>query len=244
MVIKFTCEYDGTDFCGFQRQKNGISVQQILEESLSGIFGEKIVIHASGRTDTGVHARAQVCSFKVTNDKLEISGLGRRMNSVLHESIAVRDFQVMGDDFSARFSVKGKKYLYRCYVSQSKSPLRDRFALQLYKSHDIASMQKAANMLMGTHDFSAFCCVRTDKEDKVRTIHELRIESVGGEINFWIRGNGFLRNMVRIIVGTLLDVGVGKISVDDVYAILESKDRNRAGKTADARGLTLWCVEY
>jgi len=248
MVLKFKCEYDGMNYCGFQRQKNGLSVQQVLEETLTEIFSEKITLHASGRTDAGVHARSQVCSFKISLksnfDDIELFNLARRVNSMLPPPIAVRDFEVAEDGFNARYAVVAKTYVYRCYVSKFRSPLRDSYMLQIYEMPNVDAMRDAAKMLIGKHDFTSFCNVQTDKEDKVRTIHELEIKYDGDEIIFKICGNGFLRNMVRIIVGTLLDVGNGKILVSDVDKILKSKDRNMAGKTVDAKGLILWEVEY
>ncbi|MCL2755865.1 MAG: tRNA pseudouridine(38-40) synthase TruA [Firmicutes bacterium] len=245
MVFKFTCEYNGKNYQGFQRQNNGPSVQAVLEDALGRIFSQKIVIAASGRTDTGVHAMGQVCSFVVDTDMVwDLYKLAGSVNAFLPDDVAVRDFEIMEDGFNARFSVKSKSYIYRCYVGQVQSPLRDGFMLQLYKMPEVGFMQDAAKLLVGTHDFTSFSNVNTDKVDKVRTVTEFDVKLDGDEITFKISGNGFLRNMVRILVGTLLDVGYGKISVDDIKAIIDSKDREKAGQTVAAKGLYLMKVEY
>lgn len=283
MTFRFTCEYNGKNFCGFQRQKNGISIQQVLEEAFSKYFGQDIGITASGRTDSGVHAKGQVCSFqrdagpsncrsiarsgeenpRYASHTMNNKGLFRvetAVNSWLPSEVCVRDLRIVDDSFNARFDVRAKTYVYRCFVSPHRSPLRDGTMLQLYKKPDLGQIELAAKYLVGTHDFTAFSSASSDKENRVRTIHSLEVVTFGrdgaghlggvnveggiNEISFVIRGNGFLRNMVRIIVGTLLEVGEGRRMPDDVRVVLESRDRTLAGKTAPAHGLCLESVEY
>ena len=259
MKFKFKCEYDGTDFHGFQKQKNGISVQQVLEEALSKYFQCNIEIVASGRTDKGVHATGQVCSFDLSDDytprfcarlknkedkfKVEIG-----VNSFLPSSVAIRDFEIAEENFHARFSAMAKTYTYKCSVSPVRSPLRDRFMVQLYKMPDIKVIQALASYLVGTHDFSALSNPNTARENKIRTIKLFEVKLINDEIIFNITGNSFLRNMVRIIVGTLLEIGYSGMNVPDAIAYIEkvivSKDRKMAGKTADAKGLCLVSVVY
>ena len=189
MVIKFTCEYNGKDFCGFQRQARGRSVQQVLEDALTRYFGEKIVIHGSGRTDAGVHAREQVCSFamrQMRNEANEVN-LGKiegAVNSFLPSDVAVRDFQIMPDGFHARYSVKRKTYLYRVYVARYKSPLREEYYHKLHKVPEVESMRQKAAAFKGC---------------------DIVIESRGDdEIWFWVSGPGFKYRMVRRMVGELI----------------------------------------
>ncbi|MCL2569927.1 MAG: tRNA pseudouridine(38-40) synthase TruA [Firmicutes bacterium] len=244
MTIRFVCEYNGTKYSGFQIQKNGNSIQAELESALSKCLIQDIKITGSGRTDAGVHARGQVCSFVLVEaGDLDLFKLTGSVNAFLPEDIGVRDFMIVKDGFNARFDAKWKTYVYRCYVCKQRRPLLDDFYLRLYKDLDIAVMKDVAKILCGTHDFSAFSCIHTDKSDKVRTI-DIDIQFVDDRIYFKFGGNGFLRNMVRILVGTLIEVGEGKISPNEINDILQSGDRKRAGKTADAKGLTLESVEY
>jgi tRNA pseudouridine38-40 synthase len=254
MVIRFCVEYDGRGFHGFQRQSGKVSVQQVLEGALSQYFGRGITIVGSGRTDAGVHARGQVCSFRI--DSFE--GLGEKdaykiaaaVNSFLPDSVAVRDFCVAGDGFHAQIYAKSKTYVYRCYVSPYRSPLRDWNHLQLFKMPDVARMRKAAKMLEGEHDFACFGRAEGNSRLKstVRTVHEFNVRAgevlPDDEIHFVVRGSGFLHNMVRIMCGVLLDVGYGKIEPEAVAAMLDGKRCDVATKTLTARGLTLECVEY
>jgi len=258
MTLKFLCEYDGTNYCGFQRQKNGPSIQQTIEDALSKYFKCEITLVTSGRTDAGVHAKGQTCSFRLDyekfNPKFDISNdqkyndimrkIELGINSFLPSDIAIRSLEVVQDDFNARYHATSKTYIYKCYTSHVQSPLRNRFMWQLYKMPCIKSMKDAAQFLIGEHDFSSFSSTHTDKEDKVRNILGLDILQSEDEISFVIKGTGFLRNMVRIIVGTLLDTGYKVIEIKDMQRILLSKDRSQAGKTAPAKGLCLKVVEY
>jgi len=252
MVYKFTCEYAGTNYCGFQRQRNGITIQEVIESALSRYFGKEIKLVGSGRTDAGVHARGQVCSFNTESnarDSKSLYKLCAAVNSFLPPDISVRDFETdpMTDGakaFNARAHAKAKTYIYRCFVSPFRSALREQFYHKLYKQPNITQMQRAAAALTGTHDFTSFASADTDKTNKVRTIYNIAITQTDDEIAFRVRGDAFLKNMVRIIVGTLLAVGNNDIPADDIAKILAARDRNRAGVTAPAKGLCLESVEY
>jgi len=268
MIIRFTCEYDGATFSGFQRQKNATSVQGVLENALERALGQKITLHASGRTDAGVHASGQVCSFKYPGSLIcysDAKGSGEEssvsttlegkpvcffklqgsVNSFLPKSIRIRDIGCAPDNFNARFDVQAKIYVYKCYISRIPSPLRDTQMMQLHSVPNMELMRAAAEQLVGRHDFTSFSSTKTDKQDKIRTIHSINITAPAhDEIHFAIRGDGFLRNMVRIIIGTLLDVGNLKTCPLGIKEILDARNRERAGTTAPAHGLCLIDVEY
>lgn len=243
-TFRFTCEYNGAPFHGFQRQANAPTVQAELELVLFKYFNQKITLYASGRTDAGVHARGQVCSFVADGVHSEMFKIASAVNSFLPPSVATRDWQIVPPDFNARFDTKAKTYSYKTYINRHRSPLSDPYALQLYTVPDVGAMRGATKCLVGEHDFSAFTTVKNEKENRVRTVYSLEINCNENEIVFFVRGNGFLKNMVRIVVGTLLDVGYGKLTAADMPRILESRDRTLAGKTAPAHGLCLESVEY
>jgi len=222
MVIKFICEYNGKDFHGFQRQKDLRTVQKVLEEALSKYFGEAIKIVASGRTDTGVHARGQVVSFRVTR---EISGthqLCNAINAFLPLDVSVRDFEIRHDDFHAQFSAKAKTYIYKCYISKFRSALRDETHMQLYTAPDIDKMKEVAKKFIGTQNFKEYTTDKTDSKDFIRTIYSFDIKQVGDEVHLIIKGSGFMKKMVRILCGVVLGII----------------------KTLPAHGLVLDSVEY
>lgn len=241
MVIRFTCEYSGKNFHGFQRQRAGLrSVQAVLEEALSKYFGGNITIAGSGRTDAGVHARGQVVSFKApyipqnakkTPDTPNMYKLCASINAFLPKDVSVRDFEIKPDDFHAQFSAKAKTYLYKCYVSKHRSALRDETHLHVYDMPDLNKMLIAIQELTGTRSFKEFTTDKTDSKDFVRTIFEFAIERhENDEIHFIVRGSGFMRNMVRILCGRVLDIGLGVTSPRI--------------KTLPPHGLILDSVEY
>jgi len=202
MVTKFVCEYNGKNFCGFQRQKNLRTVQLVLEEALSKYFGERIKIVGSGRTDTGVHAKGQVCSF--IKEVKDLYKLNTAINAFLPTDVSVRDFEAMPDDFHAQFSAKAKTYVYKCYVSKFRSALRDDTHLQLYTMPDINKAKAAAKKFVGTMDFKKYTTDKTDSKGFVRTIYSFDINTSGDEIHLVVKGSGFMRNMVRILCGAVL----------------------------------------
>jgi tRNA pseudouridine38-40 synthase len=241
--IKLIVAYDGTDFHGFQSQPNLRTVQSELQQAIERLTGESIQITGSGRTDAGVHAWGQVVNFH-TSSRIPIDKWLIAMNSVLPQDLVIRGAEEASRDFHARFDATAKTYLYQIDPGLYPDVFRRRHVWHVPYRLEIDSMRKAAVWFTGEHDFTSFCNASTPVEDKVRQIHEIRVEEFGNVLKIWVHGNGFLWNMVRILVGTLVDVGRGRISSDEIPAILAAKDRTRAGVTAPARGLTLFEVLY
>lgn len=248
--IRMTVSYDGAAYNGFQIQPGLTTVQEELEKSIKLLTGEQLKITASGRTDAGVHARGQVFNF-CTESQIPLERWCLALNSRLPEDIVVRDALHVPDDFHSRRSAKRKTYRYT--VRCGKNP--DVFKRHLEFHHpallDIEGMREGLRHIVGEHDFSSFCSARTTKNSFIRTIYEakLKCEPFDEDLNSFafhiiLTGNGFLYNMVRIIVGTLLQVGEGKRSGSEIKAILEAKNRAKAGPTAMAHGLMLWEVFY
>jgi tRNA pseudouridine38-40 synthase len=242
--VKCTIAYDGTYFHGYQVQPRERTVQGLIESILSSIHkGASVRISGSGRTDAGVHANGQVFHFdtplSIPEEKWPIV-----LNTRLPDEVTVKEAVFVSTDFHSRFSVEQKEYRYRIYTGESRSPFNRHFALHYPHTLSVPDMERAARHLIGEHDFTSFCSAKTEVEDKVRTIHRIEIQEHEEEIIFSFVGNGFLYNMVRILVGTLLEVGSGNIPVDEMPGILEARDRNKAGKTAPPHGLYLWKVEY
>jgi len=242
--FKMTVEYDGAAYCGWQRQLNGISIQQKLEEAIKLITGQKVVVIGSGRTDAGVHAMNQVGSFKCST-KLPVNKIFLGMNSVLPPDIVVKELEEVADDFNALRDVKSKTYIYRIYNQRLRPALGRNYSWHVRYPLDIAKMKKAAKYLPGTHDFSCFCATGTDVKDRVRTIVGIEFKTDDdGLIEIKVESHGFLKYMVRNIIGTLVDVGRGKRKPEEMKEIIESKNRNIAGATAPACGLFLKEVKY
>ncbi|MGZ0051185.1 tRNA pseudouridine(38-40) synthase TruA [Brevibacillus gelatini] len=235
--------YDGTDFSGFQVQPDQVTVQGEIEAALKRITGEEIQIHGSGRTDAGVHARGQVIHFD-TNSHIPLDKWRFVLNNQLPDSIVIRSVEEVPETFHARFDVRVKEYRYCIDNNPVADVFRHRYADHIRFPLDVEAMQQAARHLVGEHDFTSFCSAKTFVEDKVRTVYSLTVERFGGEVWVTCRGNGFLYNMVRIIVGTLVEVGQGKRHPDELKKILAARDREMAGKTAPAKGLTMWEVVY
>lgn len=236
-------EYKGTNYCGWQRQENGLAVQEVLEKAFSDLFGAPTAVTASGRTDAGVHALGQVVHFdaqtSIPTDKIPFA-----VNTTLPEDVRVTSCVVAPDDFNARFDAKRKTYAYHVYFSRHLHPLKSDYATQITTPLDLSAMRRAAEYVVGEHDFACFEATGSVVKSTVRTIYELRLDEENGEIVIRVTGNGFLYNMVRILAGTLVYVGVGKLSPEDVRDILLSGDRTRAGVTLPAAGLCLERVEY
>lgn len=244
MIVKLTVSYDGTNYCGWQVQPNKITVQEVVEKALFTLTGEKIKVIGSGRTDAGVHAEGQVAHFKREKENIPPEKFALALNIILPDDVKVVKSERADDDFSARRSAKRKTYVYRTYVSTAILPLKDRYAVQLEKQPDVSAMKECAKLIEGEHDFKAFCSSGTSVKTTVRTVYSIDIEERGNEIIFSVTGNGFLYNMVRIIVGTLLAVGRGKIGKKEVEEMLTTGKRALGGKTIPAKGLTLLSVEY
>lgn len=240
--VKLTVEYVGTDFCGWQSQKNGISVQDTLEKALCSYFDCDFVrVYAAGRTDVGVHSRGQTVHFD-TDKKVNTFKLCLGVNLRLPASVAVTDAQIVADDFDARFDALSKTYCYRVYVSPVRKPTLDVNCLQVYKPLDVAAMQKAASLLVGTHDFAAFQNTGSNLKGTVRTINSFRVAEEKGVICFWVNGNAFLYNQVRLMCGLLVEIGNGKRDETNLKQMLSGK--KIAVKTLPAKGLTLEKVYY
>lgn len=242
-TIKLVVEYDGTDLCGWQRQDNGPTVQQHLEEALATMTGEATAVIGASRTDAGVHAEGQVACF-TTESSIPVDGFRLGLSSALPDSIAVRDAAEVGADFHARFSARGKHYRYRVLARRAPSPLRARTTWHRPRPIDADLMRRAAADLVGEHDFRGFRAAGCQARTTVRTVTSIDIATDDDQVIIDVRGNAFLRNMVRIIAGTLVEVGEGRRPADSIPATLASGDRAAAGQTAPARGLTLVEVFY
>lgn len=242
--FKLIVQYDGTDFSGFQVQPEKRTVQGELEKVLEFLMQEKVRIYASGRTDTGVSAFAQVCHFD-TEKKIDAKKLEVSLNGLLPSDVAVSKVEKVGMDFDSRFTAKKKTYQFRFYVSRYELPLLERQAVRINDYADVSKMNKACKFLIGTYDFSSFVAAKSGKTDFVRTIYDAKIVEIGdGIFAFEVTGNGFLYNMVRIIFGTLLKVGYGKMKPEEMKDVIDAKDRKRAGKTMPAKGLLMKSVVY
>jgi tRNA pseudouridine38-40 synthase len=241
--------YDGTAYHGFQSQPGGNTVQDRLEEAVRILTGERVKVHGSGRTDAGVHARGQVINIH-TASRIPIERWCLAMNSRLPDDIVVSDAREVPEDFHARRSALRKTYRYTIHNGRYPDPLTRLYTLHVYRPLCADRMAEGLSYLIGEHDFTSYCSPRTEMEDRVRTIYSgsVRTEAAAGEsdrrIVIEITGNGFLYNMVRIIVGTLILVGREEMEPIRMRRILEAKDRSGAGPTAPAHGLTLWSVEY
>ena len=236
--------YDGTNYHGFQRQNNALAVQELVEEALNKILKETINLAASGRTDTGVHALGQVVSF-ATNAKIPTDRIVFAMRSFLPKDIIVYEAKDVDSSFNARFSALDKTYRYKIRLSSVESPFCRNYAWQMNKTLDLKAMQKASNLLLGKHDFSAFRTLGSTPVSPLKTMYQAKwLDKGDGKLEFVINGDGFLYHMVRNIVGCLVRVGENKISVDNFKDILESKNRAKAGAMAPACGLYLEKVNY
>lgn len=242
--FKLVLSYDGSRYKGWQKQGNSENtIQQRLEALLSRLLGQQIEIAGSGRTDAGVHARMQVCSFHAETD-MTCSELLCAIRRYLPEDIGAESLEPAPPRFHARLSCKRKSYVYRIWTSTAPNVFERKYMYFFTQPLDIDSMRRAACALCGTHDFTAFCANRRMKKSAVRTLENIDIVQLGGELRITLTGSGFLYNMVRIIIGTLLEVGTGKRSPGEMADILSSRDRSHAGFTAPPQGLTLWSVEY
>ena len=242
--IKLTMEYVGTAFNGFQVQPEKRTVEGEVEKSLSLILNQPIKIYASGRTDAGVHSLGQVAHFDIEED-MDVNFLQHELIKLLPEDITISEVSVAEPGFDSRFSVKKKTYVYKFYLSRFERALYKNRALRVNDNIEIEPMKEACKYLIGIHDFTSFVARKSGKTDFVRTIYSAQIkETEEGLFEFEITGNGFLYNMVRIIMGTLIDVGAGRKSPSSVKTIIEGKNRALAGKTVLPHGLYMKRVEY
>ena len=242
--IKLIIEYDGTNYQGWQVQPGDPTVQGTLEEKLSRLTGERIHLFGSGRTDSGVHALGQVAHFK-TQSQMDTHTIQRALNSLLPSDIMIQKVEEVGEGFHARKHSKSKVYEYRILNRKLRSVFHQGYIWHVPQKLNLAEMKKATQSLIGEHDFSAFRTVGSPTRTAVRRV--IRAEwkkGRGGLIRFEIEANGFLKQMVRSIVGTLVEIGKGKKKASDLRKVLNSKDRKEAGPTAPAQGLFLKEVKY
>lgn len=241
--IKLTIEYEGSDFNGWQKQPDKLNIQGTIEKVLESITGEKVELNASGRTDAGVHALGQVANFK-TNSSIPIEKFAIAINSRLKKTIVVKKAEEVEEDFHARYNCKKKTYEYVINNSEYGSAVFRNLAYHIPQKLDVEKMNKAAKLFIGEHDFKAFKSSGTSSKSSVRTIYDASVIKEGENVKIRLTGNGFLYNMVRIISGTLVDVGLGKLEPEEITRIIEERDRTKAGKTLPAHGLYLISVEY
>lgn len=242
--VKIEISYDGTRYKGFQKlADNDMTIQGKLEAVISKMTGENIELIASGRTDMGVHAIRQVANFK-TNTKEGVDKIQKYLNMYLPEDIVVMSAEEVEERFHSRYNVKSKTYVYKIDNNEYPSPFNRKYRTHIPKKLDIKKMKDASKFLLGEHDFSSFVSSKSKKKSNVRTIYSIEINSKDGNIDIYVKGNGFLHNMVRIIVGTLVDVGLGKIDPEQMKNLLLAKKRTLASDTAPAKGLALLDVKY
>ncbi len=243
MRIKLVISYDGTNYCGWQKQKNGVSIQEVLEKAVENATGESVLATASGRTDAGVHASGQVVHFD-TNATIPAEKFYKALNPFLPSDVKVLSSSLVDGGFNARKSAKEKTYEYSFYFAEVDLPLKDRYAVRLEETPDFDKMQKALELFVGEHDFKAFSRPGSSVKTTVRRIFSIRLDKKEKGFSISITGGGFLYNMVRIISGAILDVGYNKITLLDIERALETGKRELLGKTLPAKGLTLVKVEY
>ncbi|MBP5404443.1 MAG: tRNA pseudouridine(38-40) synthase TruA [Clostridia bacterium] len=243
MRVLLRVEYKGVGYCGWQRQKNGLSVQEVLANAVREVTGKSATMHGSGRTDAKVHAMGQAVHFD-TDTKIPLEKLPIALNAHLPSDVRVLSAVRVEDSFNARFDALSKTYLYKLYCAPVSSPLREGLYAYVPKKPNVALMRLAAEKIIGEHDFKCFQAAGGHVKTTVRRISSFEIEERGDEILFEVTGNGFLYNMVRIMVGTLYYVGIGKLSPEDVEEIIASGDRTKAGKTMPPEGLYLKKVVY
>lgn len=242
--IKLVIEYDGKEFNGWQKQPNKLNIQGTIEKAIEAITKEKVELMASGRTDAGVHALGQVANFK-TNSNIPIDKFAIAINSNLKKSIIIKSAEEVDEKFHSRLSCKKKTYRYIMNNSKYGTAIYRNLETCIKEKLDIEKMKEAVKYFEGEHDFKAFKASGTSSKSSVRTIYKAEvIEKENDRIYVELTGNGFLYNMVRIIVGTLVEVGMGKIEPQDIKGIIDSKDRKNAGKTLPPQGLYLLRVEY
>lgn len=241
--VKLTVSYDGTNYCGWQVQPNGITIQEVLNQCLSEFTGEKIETIGASRTDAGVHALGNVAVFdtemRMPGDKFSFA-----LNQRLPEDIRIQKSEEVDVNFHPRYIKSQKTYEYRILNRRFPIPTERFYSHFTYIPLDIEKMREAAEYLVGEHDFKSFCGTGAQVKTTVRTVKEIQIEKNEDRITIRITGEGFLYNMVRIIAGTLMDIGGGLYPPEKIQEILEAKDRKKAGPTAPARGLTLMEIQY
>lgn len=242
--IKLVVAYDGTNYCGWQVQPNGTSIQSVLQEAIEDLVNEKIQLTGASRTDSGVHALGQVAVFDTTRDHIEPWKFAMAINQRLPKDIVVQSSQVVSDDFHPRYCDTTKTYVYKILNRRFPLPQERLSSYFVPKVLDVESMQEAGKVLIGKHDFHNFCSLKTSVEDTVREIYSLELKKEDDMLSMTITGNGFLYNMVRIIMGALIKVGHGQKTKEDIVLALNTDQRVIVGPTAPAQGLTLVEIKY
>lgn len=241
--VKLTVAYDGTNYCGWQLQSNGVTIEEKLNQALGSLFGEEIRVIGASRTDAGVHSLGNVCIFD-TAARMPAEKISYALNQRLPDDIVVVDSCEVDAGFHPRFSKSRKTYEYRILNRRFPDPTRRLDTLFFHHPLQVERMQQAAAYLVGEHDFKSFASVHMQAETSVRTIYACEVKKCGDVICIRVTGNGFLYNMVRIIAGTLIKVGAGDIEPEEMESILTACDRSAAGPTAPAHGLTMIGLEY
>ncbi len=241
--LRLTLQYDGTRYHGWQVQPNAVTVQQTVQDAIERVTGVRLGITGCSRTDTGVHAR-RFYGTVTQPERFTPDTLLRALNATLPEDIAVLDCQAVADDFHPRYSARGKRYVYHIWNSAIRSPFWKDYSLQQRAPLSAERLNRTAALFVGMHDFSAFCSAGSSVEDKRRTVRRAEVTRQGDMVTFTVEADGFLYNMVRIMVGTLLDVHAGRLTDDDVRRALVTGSRECAGATAPAQGLFLDEVFY
>lgn len=241
--IKLVIEYDGTNYCGWQKQQNGITIEQKVEDAIKHVTGILPKVIGASRTDAGVHAKGFVCSF-LTSSKIPVANFKNVLNGFLPKDIVIVKSEEVDINFHARYNSTGKRYVYTVLTGEHRPAIGRNYVYYFNRTLDIEKMQEASKYFLGTHDFSGFKKKGSSVKTSVRTIKDFNIYKSGDYIKFSISADGFLYNMVRSIVGTLLDVGVNRFKPEYIMDIIDSKDRSNAGKSAPASGLCLEEVFY
>jgi tRNA pseudouridine38-40 synthase len=242
-TLRLVVEYDGTGFAGWQRQAGQATVQGWLEKAFHAMTGQEVVVRGAGRTDAGVHAEGQVASLEIASN-IPTLGFLRGLNTFLPPEIAVLEVTDVPAGFNARHHARGKIYRYQVWNHPIRSPRFARHSWHVYDPLETHPMREAAQALLGEHDFRAFRSSDCDRTNTIRILRRFEVRRDGAMVSFEVEGTAFLRNMVRILVGTLVGVGKGKLTVSQVKALLTSGDRTKAGVTAPPTGLTLVRVIY
>lgn len=241
--IRLLISYDGTNYCGWQRQNDMITIQDTIEKAIFKVTKEEVILTGSGRTDANVHALGQVANF-ITNSNIEADRFAYAINYNLDNDIRILNSDEVSMDFNSRFSSKKKTYLYQIYNSRIISPFYIKYAMQVPLNLDLELMKNASQLLIGEHDFRAFMASNSEIKTTIRTIYDISIEKEENLIKIRITGNGFLYNMVRIIVGTLIDIGLKRKNEECIKKAINIGDRTLLGATARPNGLFLEKVVY
>ncbi len=241
--LLFSIKYDGTAYHGWQVQNNALTVQEVFQNAVEKVFLKRLDVKGCSRTDSGVHAEMYCVSID-TDMNISCENAVLALNTHLPDDIAAFDCKEVNLDFHPRYDCKSKQYIYKIYNGKIRNPFYEKYSYHYRYPINEEYLHKEAQHFLGTHDFSGFCSVKSDVEDTVRTVYSVSVKREGDFVIFSVEANGFLYNMVRIIVGTLLFINEGNIKEGELKEVIESKDRKRAGKTAPPQGLYLYKINY